>query len=213
MSEVICKKFLDVTKVQIKYFLWVNILLSIALVIATPLLFGVKNLDSIASSFVLERFVALIGIVLFTPLFSPETDKNISELVESKNTSPTFVYLSRLLVSILVLVTLIAISIITMWLGACEFNVIRFGFGTLSTALFLGSLGFVTFAISSNVVVGYMLPIAIYMLNLFQGEKLKMLYLFSLSKNDLNEKYWLLGCAMILFLIGVLYKYCIRKLR
>ncbi len=58
-----------------------------------------------------------------------------------------------------------------------------------------------------------MLPIAIYMLNMFQGEKLKTLYLFSFAKNNINEKCWLLGCGVILFVIGMLVRHYIRKLR
>ncbi len=211
MLAAVFRKFSDVTRVQIKSFLWVNVLLALAFVTAVPLVFGTKNLDSVASSYVLERYISLIGIILLTPLFSPESDKSIAELVESKYTSPAFIYIARLFVSAIVLVIFVSVSIWVMRLGNCEINVAQFSFGTLATALFLGALGFAAFSISKNIVVAYMLPIIIYMLNIFVGNRMKGFYLFSLSQNSLYEKYWLIFSAVLLFLFGVLYRYFERK--
>lgn len=206
MLITVCRKFLDVSRVQIKHFIWINAVVAFVLITITPVIFGIKNLDSIASSFILERFIALIGIILFTPLLTPELDQNVNELMKSKYTSFTFVSLVRLFLSLLILVAFIILSIFVMKLEHCDFNVLEFGFGTIATALFLGALGFAAISLSNNLVIGYMIPLFIYMLNMFAGNKLKMFYLFSLSVNSLSEKYWLLLGALLFILAGILYR-------
>jgi cellobiose-specific phosphotransferase system component IIC len=89
MDLAASKRLLAIAKYQFKLILTANFTLAVALCLLTPIIFGIRYLDSYGSSFVLERFVSLIGIVLLTPLFIPEQDKNIAELVQSKQTEHT----------------------------------------------------------------------------------------------------------------------------
>ncbi len=207
------RKSLDLAKVQIKHCIGISALLALLMTAATPILFGINDLDSMASSFILERYVALIGIILFTPLFSPEGDKNVQELIESKYTSPTLVLMIRLCLSSIVVLALIGGCIALMQVNHCLFQVPQFIFGTVASALFLGSLGFLAHSISNNIVVGYMLPVFFYILNQFLGEKLKLLYLFSLVRDSIHEKYFLFAGAILLFGLGLLFRYGLRRIR
>ncbi len=207
------KKSIDISRVQIKLGVGLNTALSFIMVALTPLIFGVKNLDSVASSFVLERFTSLIGIILFTPLIYPEGDKDVQELVESKCTSPTQVYIIRIVLSLAVLVFLISVKVLFMRMNNCYFNPLAFIFGTISSALAIGALGFLAHSLSNNVVIGYMFAVFYYLINIFQGEQLKLFYLFSLSQDSITEKYWLLSLSIILLLLGVIYRNIIRKVR
>lgn len=183
------------------------------LVAVTPVLFGIRELDSLASSFVLERFVALSGIVLCTPLFSPEQDRNIKEVVESKLTPLSEIYVTRLILATVALVCILTGFIGVMLLNDCHFTVGSFIFGTFATAFFLGSLGFAAYSLFDNMVVGYMLPLGYYMLNLFSGARLGNFYLFSLAHGSLSEKYWLFGGGVTLLAFGIVYRSLVRRIR
>lgn len=194
------KKLFEIVKYQCKLILTATFVLAIALCLLTPVMFGTRYLDKFGSSFVLERFVSLIGIVLLTPLFMPELDNNIAELVQSKRTSHTATILLRLVISLLFMAFCVVAMIITMRLWHCEFEVGKFIIGTFASAFFLGAIGFAFHALTNNVVVGYLAAITYYLLNFTMGSKLKAVYLFSLSKDSFTEKFWLLGIgAFILF--------------
>ncbi|GGF59465.1 ABC transporter permease [Paenibacillus albidus] len=213
MSTAIFTKYSEIAKAQFKLTLWANFLLALALVLGTPVLFGIQYLDSRASSFVLERFLSFTGIILCTPLFFPEQDNSVKELVESKYTPYTGVLLIRLMLALTVLLCLVSSFIGVMLLNHCQFAAGPFILGTFATALFLGSLGFLAYSLSDNLVTGYILPTVYYTLNMFSGQKLGNFYLFSLSKESMNEKYWLLGGAVVLFAVGTAYRAIVRKVR
>lgn len=100
-----------------------------------------------------------------------------------------------------------------MLLNDCHFTVGAFIFGTFATAYFLGSLGFAAYSLFDNMVVGYMLPLGYYMLNLFSGPELGNFYLFSLANGSLSEKCWLFGGGVTLFAFGIVYGSLVRRIR
>jgi len=63
------------------------------LVLLTPVLFGTSDLDAQAAAIPLEMFVSLLGIVLLTPVFHPEQNQEIAEIVASKYVSNILVYI------------------------------------------------------------------------------------------------------------------------
>ena len=206
------KKALVIAKYQFKLILNANIALAFALCLLTPFLFGMRYLDNYGSSFVLERFVSLVGIILLTPLFVPEQDKNIAELVQSKRTYHTLTVALRLVMSLLLMALCIAVMVAVMRYCHCVFETGRFYIGTFATALFLGAIGFIFHAMTNNVIVGYLAAFTYYLLNFTSGIKLKNLYLFSLARNSMNEKFWLLGVGLFLILGSVLWKHYYSKM-
>lgn len=64
---------------------------------------GVENPSAMDTAKVLERYVALIGIVMLTPTFLPEQDQAIRELVYAKYMKASHVYLVRLMGNMLIL--------------------------------------------------------------------------------------------------------------
>lgn len=213
MFAEVCVKYLDIAKAQVKLCLRVNILFSVVIMALVPVVCGIDNLDASSSSVVLERFVSFTGIVLLTPAFLPEQDKNIAEVAESKYTSHIKIYLIRFILSAVSLLLLVSGFIAVMILLSCEFDALKYIFGTFATAFFLGSLGFTAYAVSDNVVAGYLFPLGYYMFNMFSGRSLKNLYLFSLSGNSFTEKYWLLGIGAALIIAGILFRYILKKIR
>jgi len=178
-----------------------------------PFVFGVENLDSLSSAIVLEKGVSLIGIVVLIPLFSPEQDKNISELAESKYTSMACIYLIRLFLSISIIMLLVSSFVMFMQYNKCDFNIIKYIFGTFSSALFLGALGLLVYSITNNVIVGYLISIFYYIINFVGADKLNNFYLFSMSKNSFKEKYYLFIAEIVMITISLLYKFVLQKVR
>lgn len=209
----ICAKYWDVLKVQIKLGFIVHLGCSLLVLLLTPVIFGIKNLDAIASSFVLERFVALIGIILITPLFLPEQNPSVQEISESKYTSLIGIYLVRLCLAIAATILLVGVFLVIMQMNMCSFPTFQFWIGTFATAFGLGSLGFMSYALSENLVVGYLVPSAFYLMNLVTGSKLGYFYLFSLSINQMLEKYIWLAMGIGLIVIGLVFRYFKRITR
>ena len=205
--------YLELSKVQVKLVFKNSLFLTILFLGLTPVIFGVKNLDSIAVAMVLERYISLIGILLLTPLFVPEQNENTSELVEARKVPMTRVYGVRLIMGSMFLLALICIAVGVLRLNNCRFPVIEFLFGTFITAFFLGNLGFIAFGFSKNIAVGYLIPLTYYILNYAMGKKLGKGYLFSLAIGSMEEKYWLLGVTSIIILVVFGYEYVIRRIR
>jgi len=214
MFAAVCLKYLEIAKVQIKLTLRMNLLLSLMILAFTVAICGVNNLDSAASSFALERFAVLIGIVLLTPIFLPEQDKSIAETAESKYTSIISLYFIRFILAAASILILISGFVAVMILSSCEFDAIKFIFGTFATAFFLGALGFAAYAITDNIVAGYLLPLGYYVFNMFSSSKqLKNFYLFTLNRDVLTEKYYLLAAGVLLIAVGIIYKRILIKIR
>ena len=205
------KKLLEIAKYQFKLILTAHFSIAVALCLLTPFMFSVRYLDSHGSTFVLERFVSLIGAILLTPLFMPEQDKNIAELVQSKRTEHIFTIFVRLAISVLFMAFCIAMMGIVMRLLQCDFEMGKLLTGTFATALFLGAIGFAFHAVTNNVVIGYLAALTYYLLNFTLGSKLKNIFLFSLTRNSFNEKYWLFGLGALLLIVSLLWKIAVAK--
>ena len=182
---------------QLKLIILFGVLLSIVFLAFSPAILGLEYLDAVESAMVLERYVALIGIILITPLFMPEQNKNIAELVDAKYTSHLKIVLLRLVISLIVLFFLIWIMAEIMLQNGCVFPYGKYVGGAFITALLLGSLGFAGAGITGNVIAGYLISVCYYILNTGMGKKLGNFYLFTMSRSYV-EKYYLLATAIVI---------------
>ncbi len=201
MLEANWLKRLIFIKLQLKLSIIFNILLSIGLLILMPVFINIKYLDPISSAIVLERIVSLTGILMLTPLFFPEQDKNIAEVVDSKFLSSSKVLMVRLLLSLIGLFLIVMAIVLIMHCNQCDFPAFKYLVYTYITATFLGSLGFAASGITNNIIVGYLLSATYYIINLSVGPKLGNFYLFSMSIGSYEEKNYLLGASIFLFFI------------
>jgi len=126
----------------------------------------------------------------------------------------TGVYLTRFILALVSLLLLISGFIVVMILLSCDFDISTFIIGTFATSFFLGSLGFIAYAISDNIVAGYLLSLGYYVFNMFSNSwQLRNLYLFTLAQNKLTEKCWLLGIGTAFIIASILFRYILRKIR
>ncbi len=174
-------------------------LLALGTALIAPLLFGMAHLDSSGSALPLEMYLSLTGIILLTPVFQPEQDRSLHELVSSKWIARSLVYLIRTVYSFLALAVLVGLAALVMRLNDCDVTLSLYS-GTLATAVFLGALGMLASAISGNTAVAYMVPLVYYMMNLGGGSRLGAFYLFGMLSGDEKGKsvLWFSGAAMVL---------------
>lgn len=198
------ERYLQIEKINLKYNIPLHILISILMLALSPLLMGVENLGAQDTAKVLEMYAALVGIVLLPPVFLPEQDRDIRDLVYSKYVSGAEVCLVRLLGNVLILAALLGLYVGMLAHNGCRFPVGKYYCGTLAEMLFMGGLGLFFYGLGDNLVIGYMAPMVYYIAAIGGGEKwLKMFYPFSMARGSYNQKVWLFFGAVALAGAGV----------
>lgn len=177
-----------------------------------PVVVGTANLDMYASAVPLEMFVSLIGIVMLTPVFAPEQNADIDDLVSSKYVNTVKIYLIRTAYSMILLGLFTGLFCVYMGIRNCDVT-LELMTGTLSDAIFLGSLGMITSSICNNTVIAYMIPLVYYAVNYGMGGKLKNYYLFSMTVGKYQPKIWMLVTGILLIAASILFKAVQKKFR
>ena len=157
-----------------------------------------RNLTQAQAAQVMEMYVVLTGIVLFTPLFLPEQDKEIWRLEQSKVSPMWKLYLLRALSAFAV-----QAAVITVFVGILAFKNDGLAAGVLwrgsfCQALFLGSLGYFVSALTNQAVLGYMISILYYAANVGVSERLGCLGLFQMMRGKAGFELPMLGAALVL---------------
>ena len=205
------EKYFQIEKVNLKYHIPIHVFVCILLLAVSPLFMGVANLSAEDTAKVLERYAALTGIIMLTPVFLPEQDQNLRELVCAKYVSSASVYLVRLLGNVILLAFLLGIYMCMLYAGGCTFPAVKYFLGTLAEMLFFGGLGVCFYGAADNLVAGYMAPMVYYIAAIGSGPKyLKLLYPFSMSMGSFKEKCCLFAAAVLLVMAGILFR-CRRK--
>lgn len=206
------ERYWQIEKTNLKYHVPLHLLVCIFLLGISPLLMGVANLSAEDTAKVLERYVALTGILMLTPVFLPEQDREIRELVYAKYMKSTQVYLIRLFGNLVILAVFLGAYVLMLWQNQCEFPIPEYYFGVFAEMLFFGGMGLAFYGFSDNLVIGYMAPIVYYIAAVGGGDKyLKMLYPFSMSEGSYEEKIWLFAAAVILAASGIFFRSLRRK--
>lgn len=205
------ERYWQIEKTNLKYHIPLHFLVCVLLLGISPFFMGVENLSAADTAKVLERYVALIGIVMLVPVFLPEQDRAVRELVYAKYTKGAAVCFVRILGNVLILAAFLGIYIFVLRSNNCEFPVVKYYFGTFAGMLFFGALGLFLYGMTDNLVIGYMASIVYYIMAVGGGNKyLKMFYPFSMSMERYGEKLWLFAGAAVLTAGGVYFR-CRRK--
>lgn len=190
----VCK----ILSVNLRHNFLPHLLAALAIMLLTPVIFGISSLNERESALPLEMLLSLTGTVLLTPIFLPEQNENIRDLIRSKKTDHLAVCFIRLLYSLIFLAFIFAVFTLVMYNSESEVTLRHF-IGGLASAMFLGALGFFFAGICKNSIIGYMVSMIYYISNFAMKDELKNLYLFSLSAGSFHEKYWLIAGSLILF--------------
>lgn len=168
---------------------------------------GLENLDQYQTAKVLELFVGLFGIILFIPVFMPDQNRNIRDLIESKKEDISLLHIVRFLQAMLCLCIIVSLFLFYLKAKQCSFEIGKYFFGTIANCLFLGGMGMLFFSIFDNLVIAYMAPILYYIMCYGAGGKyLGKFYLFSMMKGSILNKYYLLVGGLVLIAVSIMYR-------
>lgn len=194
------ERYVVVARENQKHNLWIPFLICILLLIVSPLFLGIENLTEPETAKVLEYYAVFISIILLPAVFLPEQDKDIRDLLSSKYMPVAKLYGIRMTQAIIYLMLLLGIYMCVLKAGNCEFAFLKLYMGELATMVFLGGMGIFFYALTDQVVVGYMIPLLYYMLNItIPINRIGTFYLFSMSIGKYEWK-WTLGIAGVLLL-------------
>lgn len=183
-----------------------HLLLVLVFVLASGGFVSFRSLDGQQAAKVMEMYVSLTGILLFTPLFMPEQDKEIWSLERSRQMPMQAVYLLRLLSAFAVFTVVLFLFFVLLLQGGGSFEPMPLLWGAFCEILFLGSIGFFASAVTNNVIVGYMCAFIYYALSIGGKKLLGRIALFQMMQGEYgNWGYWLL-CGLVLFTAGLLWR-------
>ena len=196
------ERYFVVAKENQKYNLLIPFLLCILLLVVSPLFLGIENLTEMETAKVLEVYVVFLSVILLPTVFLPEQDKDIRDLLSSKYMPMAKLYSIRIIQAFLGLMLLLGIYMCILKAGNCEFTYGKLYVGELATMAFLGGMGVFFYALTDQVIVGYMIPLLYYMVNITVSiNRIGVFYLFSMTIDKYAWK-WALGIGGIVFLVA-----------
>lgn len=205
-------QILEIAKVNLRYNFSPLILLSVTVMILTPVLFGTTNLDINSSAVPLEMLISIIGIIMLVPVFQPEQDSEINDVISSKYTDSIYVHLIRVAYSVIGIILSVVIFSLFMLLRGCEITS-PLVFGTIADAMFLGSIGLLTSAVTNNLPVSFMAPLLYYVVNITSQNKLLNFNLFAMMSGNFEPNIYLFTASVLFIAFAVLIKKEIAKRR
>lgn len=191
------KSIFKIMGINIKHNFVPHLLIALAIAFLVPTVSGITSLTGREAARPLEMMLSLIGIALLAPIFLPEQNENIRDLIRSKRMDYLIVCLMRLVYSIFFLAIICGSFTYIMYCCESETTFRHFA-GCFISALFLGAIGFFSAGVCRSTIIGYMIAMIYYMANYAMKDELKNFYLFSMSSGSFSEKYWLLGGSVIL---------------
>lgn len=185
--------------VNLKYHFGMHLAAAVAVSVLTLLLFNITALSPQAAAQPIEFMLCWTGMALLTPVFWPERDPVIRDVVRAKRADYLKVCLIRVFYSVLTLIVLNTAFVGLMRVRESQVS-LQHVLCAVATAFFLGAVGFAGSGIVDNTVVGYMIALMYYMANYGLKDKLGVFNLFSMYMNgSCREKWWQLagGIALI----------------
>lgn len=180
-----------------------HLLVTLLLCIMSGFFVSFQNLSPEQAAKVMEMFVIFTGILLFTPLFMPEQNREIWLLEKSKQTSLWQLYLVRILEALVLLAVIVTVFIGILSLGNSEFEVGKLWLGSFVEILYLGAVGFFVSGITNQVVLGYMVSVLYFVGNIGGSKYFGKLALFQMMKGDFAFIPWMMAGAVILLVAGI----------
>lgn len=200
----------QIAKVNLRHNFLPLFLLSAIIMVLTPVLFGTTNLDSKAAAIPLEMFISIIGIVLLVPIFQPEQDDEIRDIIASKYIDSTYVHLVRAVYSVIGITVLVLIFSLFMLLCGCEITIALIC-GTIADAMFLGSMGLLASAVTNNLPVSFMVSLLYYVMNITMKSRLGNFNLFAMMNGNYKPNSYLFVASIIFIAVSVFIKRCLVK--
>lgn len=177
-----------------------------AIFVLTPLLFNVTDLSGREAARPIEFLLSWTGVVFLTPVFWPEQDGAIRDVICARKTDHLKVCMIRVLYSAFTLLVLSLAFVGMMYLRESRVSWAHV-LCAVATAFFLGAMGLAGAGISDNAVAGYMVALMFYLACYGLKEKLGVFNIFSMyATGEHGDKWWQLaaGAALIAMTFAIL---------
>ncbi|MDE5885693.1 MAG: hypothetical protein K2H29_11550 [Oscillospiraceae bacterium] len=193
--------FPKILSVNLKHNFLIHFLLAVAVAILTPVVFSIHSLDARAAAQPIEMLLPFIGTILLTPVFLPEQNPEIRDVIRSKKTDYLIVCFFRVIYSVAAMLLITGIFIMIMKYCACKITYQHL-IGSFASSLFLGTIGFTVAGLSNSVSAGYMASMVYYSANIGLKDKLGICYLFSMyGGGNFSDKYLLILLSVMIIAI------------
>lgn len=194
------KRSCEIARVNFKRYLVTHFAVAVLFTAIAPFIMGMKNLDGTQVAKIAEFYLGFLGVILLVPVFLPDTDKNIRDLLASKKTALAMVRLIRMLEGFLCLLALLILFLYLLKAGNCSFRYLECLYAAIANACMMGGAGLLCYSLVDNIALAYMIPFLYNAMSIGGGEKyLGRFWLFGYSKGgDILEKSWLLAGGILL---------------
>ena len=191
-----------IVSVNLRYNFLQHFVIACLIALAVPMVFSISSLTERGAAQPLEYLLSFAGAFLFTPIFYPEQNKNVRDLIRSKRMGYMSVCLVRIIYSAIALAVIVGAMVLAMRL--CESAVTwRHFVGGYASALLLGSVGLFFAGASDNVTAGYMAAVIYYLAGYAMKEKLGAACIFSMMLGmDFSYKYGSLALSVLAIAAG-----------
>ena len=186
--------YLSAIKYNLRFNLLPHIAAALGLMLLTPVLFGITALDAMTVAYPLELSLPFLGVILLTPVYTPEQDPGISDTVRVRKTPYLLICGIRIIIALVLMLLFICGFVLLMAALESEVSIAHIP-AVYANAIFLGGLGILASAISGHAVVGYMIPVLYFVMDLMGS--LGTFTMFSMMRNGQMNGKW------VLFVIGV----------
>jgi len=186
--------YLSVAKYNLRFNLLPQLVGAVGLLMLTPIMFGLTALDAISASFPLELSLPFLGVILLTPVYSPEQEPGILDTVRVRKMPHLLICGIRIIMAIAITVIFICGFVLMMSALECEVT-FEHALASCANAFFLGGLGILTSSISGHAVSGYIIPVLYYVIDLMGG--FGHFTMFSMMRSGTMDGKW------IIFVIGI----------
>lgn len=203
------RRYLKIAVYNLRFNLSAYIAAALGVLALTPVLFSVTALDSMTAALPLELALPFVGVAALTPIYSPEQESGLRSVIASRQTPYIAICLIRVLLSLLTIFICINGFVFAMALLESDVTFVH-GLASCSNAIFLGGLGILASALSANIIIGYMLPLLYYVLDLMGG--MTPIPLFSMMRTGSMEgKPLLYGIGMLCIAVSLFMRYIQMK--
>lgn len=196
---------LKVLEINLKRNFVPHFCLAVCVALLTPVIFETRSLDERLAAQPIEMMLSLCGTILLTPVFLPEQNEEIRDVIRSRRAGYLPVITLRVVYSLAALALILGGFLLMMRLRESAVTWRHFA-GGFTSALFLGALGFTTASVSGNAPAGYMVSLIYYIANFSLKNKLGKLFLFSMYAGSFEEKYYILPISAGLIVLTVCLK-------
>lgn len=166
-------------------------------------LMSFRNLTQQQAAQVMEMYVVLTGILLLTPLFLPEQNREIWMLERSKAAPVWHLYLLRTVTAVVFLAVIAGIYTGVLCFQNPQIEAWPLWWGGLCQILLLGGVGYFVSAVTNQSVLGYMVSILYYMVNIGNNKIFGPFAMFQMCRGQEEVSALTLAAAVVLLAAGV----------